>query len=96
MTYKLKKIVINDKVGWCIMKIEIKKSKNIKWHLFWKREVMKNSKTLDEIVGWLMTKNVESNAHIRFIHNNPIDVSENQLQWEMGATFVEFGRGGKD
>ena len=90
MTYKLKKIVINDKVGWCIMKIEIKKiQKHQVAFILEKGSYEKIPKTLDEIVGWLMTKNVEIQMPIYGLYyNNPIDVSENQLQWEMGASFV--------
>lgn len=87
---KPKKIVINDKVGWCIMKIEIKKiQKHQVAFILEKGSYEKIPKTLDEIVGWLMTKNVEIQMPIYGLYyNNPIDVSENQLQWEMGAAFV--------
>jgi effector-binding domain-containing protein len=45
--------------------------------------------TLDEVVGWLMTKDVEIQMPIYGLYyNSPMDVSEDQLEWEMGAAFI--------
>lgn len=45
--------------------------------------------TLGEVVGWLMTKEVEIQMPIYGIYyNSPMEVSEDELEWEVGAAFV--------
>ena len=72
------------------MKIEIK---NIPEHqvafILEKGSYEKIPKTLGEVVGWLMTKDVEIQMPIYGLYyNSPLEVSEDELEWEMGAAFL--------
>ncbi|EKF86219.1 GyrI-like domain-containing protein [Methanobacterium formicicum] len=45
--------------------------------------------TLGKVVGWLMVKNVEIQMPVYGLYyNSPVDVSEEELEWEVGAAFV--------
>ena len=45
--------------------------------------------TLGKVVGWLMAKNVEIQMPVYGLYyNSPVDVSEEELEWEVGAAFV--------
>lgn len=45
--------------------------------------------TLGEVVGWLMTKDVEIQMPIYGLYyNSPMEVSEDELDWEVGAAFL--------
>lgn len=45
--------------------------------------------TLGEVVEWLMTKNVEIQMPIYGLYyNSPMEVSEDELEWEVGAAFM--------
>ena len=45
--------------------------------------------TLGKVVGWLMTQDVEIQIPVYgMYYNNPMEVSEEELDWEVGAAFV--------
>jgi len=45
--------------------------------------------TLGKLVGWLMTKNVEIQMPIYgAYYNSPLEVAEEELEWEVGAAFI--------
>lgn len=45
--------------------------------------------TLGKVVGWLMAKNVEIQMPIYGLYyNSPVDVFEEELEWEVGTAFV--------
>jgi len=45
--------------------------------------------TLGKVVEWLMTQNVEIQMPIYGIYyNSPMEVSEEELEWEVGAAFI--------
>jgi len=44
---------------------------------------------LGKVVGWLMAKNVEIQMPVYgSYYNSPMDVSEEELEWEVGAAFI--------
>lgn len=45
--------------------------------------------TLGKVVGWLMTRNVEIQIPVYgMYYNSPMEVSEEELDWEVGAAFL--------
>jgi len=45
--------------------------------------------TLGKVVGWLMAKNVEIQMPVYGVYyNSPMEVSEEELEWEVGAAFI--------
>lgn len=45
--------------------------------------------TLGKVVGWLMAKEVEIQMPIYGVYyNSPMEVSEDDLEWEVGAAFI--------
>lgn len=45
--------------------------------------------TLGKVVEWLMTQNVEIQMPIYGIYyNSPLEVSEEELEWEVGTAFI--------
>lgn len=45
--------------------------------------------TLGKVVGWLMAKNVEIQMPVYGLYyNSPMDVSEEELEWEVGTAFI--------
>ncbi|BDZ70465.1 AraC family transcriptional regulator [Methanobacterium petrolearium] len=45
--------------------------------------------TLGKVVGWLMVKNVEIQMPVYgAYYNSPMEVSEDELEWEVGAAFI--------
>ncbi|HHY00843.1 MAG TPA: AraC family transcriptional regulator [Methanothermobacter sp.] len=72
------------------MTIEIKKiHANQVAFILEKGSYEKIPETLDEVVGWLKIKDVEIQMPIYCLYyNSPMDVSEDQLEWEMGAAFI--------
>ncbi len=45
--------------------------------------------TLGKVVGWLMTKKVKIEIPVYGLYyNSPRDVSEEELEWEVGAAFI--------
>lgn len=45
--------------------------------------------TLGKVVGWLMSKNMEIQMPVYgAYYNSPMEVSEEELQWEVGAAFI--------
>jgi len=44
---------------------------------------------LGKVVGWLMAKKVEIQMPVYGLYyNSPMDVSEEELEWEVGAAFI--------
>ena len=53
--------------------------------------------TLGKIVGWLMAKKVEIQMPIYGLYyNSPLDVSEDELKWEVGVAFEGEMKGEED
>lgn len=54
-----------------------------------KGSYQKVPETLGKVVGWLMTKQVEIQMPVYGIYyNNPMEVPEEELTWEVGAAFL--------
>ncbi|HOI39267.1 MAG TPA: GyrI-like domain-containing protein [Methanobacterium sp.] len=72
------------------MAIEIKKIDEYKVaFILTKGSYEKIPETLGEVVGWLMTKDVEIQMPIYGLYyNSPLEVSEDELEWEVGAAFL--------
>ncbi|MCK9150453.1 GyrI-like domain-containing protein [Methanobacterium alcaliphilum] len=71
------------------MKIEIKKIPEYQTaYIFYKGSYEKIPEILGSVVGWLMEKNVEIQMPVYGTYfNSPLEVSEEELEWEMGASF---------
>ncbi|HII84370.1 MAG TPA: GyrI-like domain-containing protein, partial [Methanobacterium subterraneum] len=72
------------------MEIEIKKIPQQQMAFIrMKGSYMQIPETLGKVVGWLMTQNVEIQIPVYGLYyNNPLEVSEEELDWEVGAAFV--------
>jgi effector-binding domain-containing protein len=73
-----------------MMEIEIKKIPQQQMAFIrMKGSYMQIPETLGKVVGWLMTQNVEIQIPVYGLYyNNPLEVSEEELDWEVGAAFV--------
>ncbi len=72
------------------MKIEIKNIPEYQVAFILKKgSYQQIPETLSKVVGWLMAKKVEIMMPIYgTYYNNPMEVSEEDLEWEVGAAFI--------
>lgn len=72
------------------MKIEIKTIPSyLAAFIHQKGSYEKIPETLGKLVGWLMNQNVQIQMPIYGIYyNSPLEVPEEELDWEMGAAFI--------
>ncbi|HMK53408.1 MAG TPA: GyrI-like domain-containing protein [Methanobacteriaceae archaeon] len=80
------------------MQIEIK---TIPQHqvafIFQKGSYTKIPEILGKVVGWLMAQNVEVQMPIYGLYyNSPMEVAEEELEWEVGAAFIGELEGEED
>ncbi|MDD1763937.1 MAG: GyrI-like domain-containing protein [Methanobacteriaceae archaeon] len=80
------------------MEIEIKKVPEYQVaFILQKGSFEKIPETLGKVVGWLMTKKVEIQMPVYGIYyNSPMEVPEEELEWEVGAAFLGELRGEDD